>query len=160
MLFAQELIDLVAPEGYSCGLEVMTVLAVGNFTLAATLVSETALLYHHKIKTSMMINIASAAAAALLALWMVPTHQLTGGALAVAGGNVIRMFISQWAAWKVTGAARWRSALGGTAATASIGWAALEIQLLPLAPLALVGVKAAVLALVGLGLFLFHSKYS
>jgi O-antigen/teichoic acid export membrane protein len=158
MLFAHELIAIVAPHGYGRGLEAMTVLAVGNFTLAATLVSETALLYHHKIKASVTISIASAVTAAGLGLWLVPTHHVAGGALAVAGGFLVRMLMSQWAAWRVTGTARWRPALGGTAAAAGIGWAALQIQALPLAPPALVGVKAAALALIGIALFLCHRK--
>lgn len=160
LLFADELIALVAPHGYAHGLGALSVLAIGNFTLAATLVSETALLYHHKIKTSVAISIASAAVAAGLGLWLVPTHHIAGGALAVVGGFVIRMLISQWAAWRLTGTSRWRQALGGMALAIGIGWGALQIQALPLATPALLGVKAAAFGLVGVALFLFHRKSS
>lgn len=160
LLFAHELIALVAPHGYGHGLGALAVLAVGNFTLAATLVSETALLYHHMIKTSVTISIASAAVAAGLGLWLVPTHHVTGGALALAGGYFVRMLMSQWAAWRLTGMSRWRPALGGMAAAAGIGCAALQIQALPLAAPALLGVKAAALALVGVALLIFHRKSS
>ncbi len=158
-LFAHELIALVAPHGYSDGLAAMTVLAVGNFTLAATLVSETALLYHHKIKTSVTIGIASAISAAGLGLWLVPTHHVAGGALAVTGGFVVRMLFSQWAAWRVTGVSRWRLALGGTAAATGIGWSALQIQALPLAAPVLIGIKAVALAIVGIALLIFYRKF-
>lgn len=160
LLFAHELVALVAPHGYGHGLGALTVLAVGNFTLAATLISETALLYHHKIKTSVTISVLSALAAAGLGLWLVPSFHVAGGALAVAGGFGVRMLMSQWAAWRLTGSSRWRYALVGTASAAGIGWAALQIQALPLGAPALIGVKAAALALVGIALLVFHRKFS
>jgi len=158
MLFAHELIALIAPHGYSYALGPMIVLAVGNFTLAVTLISETVLLYHHKIKTSMTISVVSALTAACLGLWLVPERHVTGGALAVAGGFVTRMVMSHWVAWRLTGMSSWRIAVGGTAVAACIGWGALQIQALPLVAPVLVTVKTVTLALVGIALFLFNRK--
>ena len=160
LLFAHELFDLVAPHGYSHGLIAMTVLAVGNFTLAATLVSETALLYHHKVKTSVIISILSALAAAVLGLWLVPMHHVTGGALAVSGGLLVRMVMSQWAAWRITGLSRWRYALVGTASAVCIGWAALQIQDLPFEAVALIVTKVLLLVVVVTLQFLVNKKFS
>jgi O-antigen/teichoic acid export membrane protein len=158
MLFSRELVAIVAPRGYATGLGVLTVLAVGNFTLASTLVSETALLYHHRIKTSVGISIASAAVAAALGLWLVPTHHIVGGGLAVAGGLVTRMLLSQWAAWKLTGIFRFPLAVGGTVAAAVAGWFALQVQALPLEALPLLGIKVLILSALLTALFLIHRK--
>jgi O-antigen/teichoic acid export membrane protein len=159
-IFGYELISSVAPHGFDKALGVMTVLALGNSTLAATLLSETALLYHHKIKTSVVISIVSAIVSVGLSLWLVPMHHIAGGALAVAGGLVIRMLLSQWVAWRLTGSSGLMLALGGTAAAAAIGWAALMIHSLPLTVLSLFTAKAFALAIVGIVLLRFYRKSS
>jgi O-antigen/teichoic acid export membrane protein len=160
VVFGPELISFVAPHGFDHGITAMTVLAFGNFTLAATLMSETALLYHRKIKTSVMISIVSALISAGLSLWLVPMHHIAGGALAVAGGMVFRMLLSHWIACRLTGTSSWLLVMCGIVACVVIGWSAMIIQALPLAIPAMLSLKVAALAFVGVALFIFFRKSS
>jgi len=158
MLFSDELVALVAPPRYANGLPLLMVFAVGNFTLAFTLVSETALLYHHRINTSVGISIASAMASAGLALWLVPEYHLAGGALAVSGGFAIRMLLSQWTAWKLTGVSQFPLATVAMTAICAIGWGALWTQRLPLERFSLFGVKTLALLVLAVLVLLFYRK--
>ena len=159
LLFAADLLRLVAPHGYAHGQAALTVMAVSNFTLAFTLISETALLYHHKAKTSVAISVASAVVSSGLALWLIPEHHALGAAASVAGGFGFRMLFSQWAAWRLTGQSRFGWALGGVAAVALLGLAALELQALDVAATTLFGIKALVLLAVLALLFFFQRKF-
>lgn len=103
MLFANELIGLVAPHGYGGSTGLLMVLIAANFANTFTLLSDTALLYHRRPKTSVLISIASAVVAASLGLLLIPEWHSSGAALSVACGFTFRMIASQWMAWHISG---------------------------------------------------------
>ncbi|MDZ5456531.1 lipopolysaccharide biosynthesis protein [Azohydromonas lata] len=120
VLFAPELLALVGPPGYAGALPLLVLLLVANFTSTFTLISDTALLYLRRPKTSVAISLAGAAVAALGSLWLVPLLHLEGAALAVAAGLVTRMLLSHWAAAQALDYSAWGSMLGGLGALAAL----------------------------------------
>lgn len=84
ILYASDLLALVAPRTYGSARSVMLILVVGSFLYALKLIPDTALLYHRKPKTSVAVSIVGAAASAALTWWLVPVYQLQGAASASA----------------------------------------------------------------------------
>ena len=103
VLVASDLFRLMAPKSYGSGFEILLILLVANFAYSFSLVSDTALLYHRRPKTSVMVSIAGALLSAALSLWLVPAYQLIGAALAIAGTFLAMSLLSHWLAWRITG---------------------------------------------------------
>lgn len=160
MIFAHELVAIIAPQHYAGGVPALILLVVGYFTNAFTLMSDTALLYHRRPKTSVSISIASAIVAAGLSFWLIPDFKIMGAALAVSFGFVVRMLLSQWMVVRITGQSRVGAALGSFAAVGALGWIALNIQALPWPPFSLLAFKTLLLALVVLVLYFIHQRKS
>jgi O-antigen/teichoic acid export membrane protein len=68
VLGAPELFALVAPKGYGSGINILLILLVANFAYSFSQVSDTALLYHRRPKTSVAVSMAGAALSAILNL--------------------------------------------------------------------------------------------
>lgn len=122
ILCAEQLLALVAPKSYGDGYHILLLLLVANFSNTFTMMSDTALLYHRRPKTSVSVSIFSAAVSGGLGLWLIPRYHLHGAALSVLGAFAARMLVSHWMAYRVTGQAAFGTifaALGGIAAIAS-----------------------------------------
>ncbi|HZN87043.1 MAG TPA: lipopolysaccharide biosynthesis protein [Burkholderiales bacterium] len=158
MLFADDLFAFVAPSSYGDGHTVLLLLVVANFTNAFTLMSDTALLYHRRPKTSVAISMVGAVASAALGFWLIPRYQLHGAALSVVGAFVIRMLISHWMAWRVTGYAYVGPMLGAMAAVSALAWATGWIGFAALPEIAPAGVKAGLGALILLTTYYLYRR--
>ncbi|QTN24263.1 oligosaccharide flippase family protein [Rhizobacter sp. AJA081-3] len=156
ILFAGELFALVAPRSYGSGQQILLLLLLANFGNAFTLMSDTALLYHRRPKTSVAVSIVGALAATGLGLWLVPLLHLPGAALSLLGAFTVRMLISHWLAYRVTG----YSALGTMAASfAVLGAIAAFAAWLPQQSLAAAAAVVAKLLVVALALGLATFAY-
>jgi O-antigen/teichoic acid export membrane protein len=160
LMFARELHAVVAPASYADGVPVLLILLIANFTNAFTLISDTALLYHRRPKTSVAVSVAGAVAATVLALWLVPRWHVTGAALAVLGALALRMMVSHWLVHRLTGYAAVTTMAASIAAVASLGLLAHALDGLGLGMAASVALKAALAAsLAGAGaLFLRKTR--
>lgn len=103
VLGAPELFALVAPEGYASGTKVLLILLVANFGHSFSQVSDTALLYHRRAKTSVAVSITGAVLSATLSLWLVPTYDLLGAAIAIACAFIAMTVLSHELARRQTG---------------------------------------------------------
>lgn len=158
ILGASDLFKLMAPRSYGDGLEILLILLVANFAYSFSQVSDTALLYHRRPKTSVLVSICGAALSTVLSLWLVPTYHLTGAAMAIAGTFMAMTLFSHWLARQVTGQSYlvpmlWALACAGALALFAAWLARQGLSLLVASGLKLL-VGAAVLAVV----FLFHHR--
>lgn len=103
LLFSTEIFTLVAPKTYHGGYEIMLILLVANFINSFNQISNTALLYQHRPKTSAAISIFGAVLAAGLGAWLIPLFQLYGAALASLGAIGAMTLLSHWMARRATG---------------------------------------------------------
>ncbi len=103
LLFSTEILALVAPPSYGKGLPLLLVLLVANFANSFTQVSDTALLYHRRPRTSVAISIFGALLSLCLSLLLVPHYHAMGAASAIAGTFAATAFLSHWLAWRLTG---------------------------------------------------------
>ena len=160
VLFATEIFSLVAPKSYEGGYQIMLLLLVANFTNAFTLISDTALLYHRRPKTSVTVSILGAITSIALGLWLIPPYHLNGAAMSLVGAFVARMLLSHWMAYRLTGYASLRSMFGAMLAictTASItGW--IQFQGLPATTA--IGAKLVMGALILSTTYLLYRKSS
>jgi O-antigen/teichoic acid export membrane protein len=111
MLFAGELLGLIAPDIYAGSAVLMLLLVAANFTTTFSLMADTVLLYHFRPKTSVLISIASAIVAAGLGWLLIPILYAEGAAISVAAGLAFRMVVSQWVAWHISGQSQFGLAL-------------------------------------------------
>ena len=134
---------------------------VANFTSAFTLISDTALLYHHRPKTSVAVSILGALTSTILGLWLIPQYHLTGAALSIAGAFFVRMLISHWMAYRVTGYSALVPTLAAIAALGTVASAAGSIRLQPLPiPLVFVAKGLVVVALLSCTYFLYKKSFT
>lgn len=158
ILFAEELFALVAPKSYGGGYPILLMLLVANFTNAFTLMSDTALLYHRRPKTSVAVSILSAIAATVFGLWLIPPYRLNGAAMSIVGAFVVRMLLSHWMAYRVTGYAALASMIGAMSAICLIASIAGWIQLQAPQTIAAVSAKVLIGALILSTTYLLHRK--
>jgi O-antigen/teichoic acid export membrane protein len=143
MLFANELTALVAPKNYHTSEGLLMVLIIANFTGAFTLMSDTALMYHRRPKTSMAVSIFGALVAAGLGLWLIPLYHAQGAGASIAGAFVARMLLSHWMARRITGQAHFGAMSIAMATVCAMALAASALQAAPLAFGAALGTKIA-----------------
>lgn len=103
LIFGTEIFTLVAPKTYHGGYEIMLILLIANFVNSFNQISNTALLYHHRPKTSAAISIVGAILAAGLGAWLIPLFQLYGAALGSLGAIGLMTLLSHWMARRSTG---------------------------------------------------------
>ena len=158
ILAASDLFRLMAPQGYGPGVDILLILLVANFAYSYSQVSDTALLYHRKPKTSVLVSIGGAVLSATLSLWLVPTHQVTGAAIAIAGTFLGVALFSHTLAWRVSGQSYLGAMLCGLAGASALALFAawLPHQGWPL--LAQGGLKVAVGVGVLALIFLSHTR--
>ena len=120
LLGASDLFRLMAPKSYGGGFEILLILLVANFAYSFSLVSDTALLYHRRPKSSVVVSIAGALLSATLSLWLVPTYHLIGAAVSIALTFVVMALLSHWLAWRITGRSYLMPMLLGLAAACTL----------------------------------------
>lgn len=103
VLFSSELFSLIAPKSYGGGYEILLFLLVGSYAYSFTVISDTALLYHRRPKTSVAVTIVGAVLSALLGLYLIPMYHLHGAALGILCALLAMTFVSYWMAHRVTG---------------------------------------------------------
>jgi len=159
VLFAHEIFALIAPKSYGEGYQILLILMVANFTNAFTLMSDTALLYYRRPKTSVAVSVFGAIVSVVLGLWLIPLYQLHGAALSVVGAFAARMLVSHWMAWRVTGYQSLAPMAAALAAISLLAWAAGSIQLPGLQPIAAVNVKVMLGALILSATYVLYRKF-
>ena len=80
LLFATDIIALLAPSSYQSGHGVLRLLVVASFIYSVSLLSDTALLYHRRPKASAAVSVAGAALSVVLGLVLIPRWGLIGAA--------------------------------------------------------------------------------
>lgn len=103
VLFSSEIFSLVAPKSYAGGQQILVILLVANFAYSFTQVSDTALLYHRRPKSSVAVSLAGAGIAAALSALLVPHYLLYGAAVATVGAFIATALLSHWIAQRSTG---------------------------------------------------------
>ena len=136
LLGASDLFRLMAPKSYSSGFEILLILLVANFAYSYSLVSDTALLYHRRPKSSVAVLFVGALLSVALNLWLVPTYHLIGAALSIAVTFVVMALLSHWLAWRITGQSYLMPMLLGLAAACTL---AAFVAWLPQQGLSLLG---------------------
>ena len=158
VLSASDLFRLMAPKSYASGFEILLILLVANFAYSFSQVSDTALLYHRRPKTSVLVSIGGAVLAAGLSLWLVPAYQLTGAALAIAGTFTAMTLFSHWLAWRITGQSYLAPMLWSLAVAAALALFAAWLAHQGLSTLASAGAKVGAAAITTVAIFLIHSR--
>jgi O-antigen/teichoic acid export membrane protein len=158
LLFGAEIFSLVAPVSYSGGYEIMLILLVANFANSFNQISNTALLYHHRPKTSAAVSIFGAMLAAGLGMWLIPRFQLHGAAFASMGAICSMTLLSHWLARRASGyscfgrlGASW-VAIGALALLATL----LARQNIPLP--AMLSLKAGICILILMTTYFFYIR--
>lgn len=130
ILFSAELMALVAPRSYGQGLPILLLLLLANFAYSFAQVSDTALMYHRRPKSSVAVSLAGAMLSTGLSLALVPTYHLAGAASAIAITFLAMSLLSHWLAWRVTGQSYLRPMLlalaGASALAVFVGWLAAQ----------------------------------
>ena len=153
VMFASEIIRIVAPAGYLSGLHVLLMLLVASFVYSLSLVSNTALEYHRRPRTSAAMSVLGAVMSVVLGLALIPPFGLTGGAIATLGAYVTTTLFSHIMAWRITRQSYFGElamvtlALAGMALLAAWdGWSGMHILIAGAIKLAIVGAVFAGLA--------------
>jgi O-antigen/teichoic acid export membrane protein len=103
MLFAAEVLAVVAPASYRAGHDLLLILAVATFAYALGLLADTAVLHQRRPRLSAGLSSFGAVLATLLALLLIPRLGTLGAALAMAGAFVAMLVIGQVVAARLTG---------------------------------------------------------
>ena len=158
ILGAFDLFRLMAPKSYAGGFEILLILLVANFAYSFSQVSDTALLYHRRPKTSVLVSIGGALLSAGLSLWLVPAYHLMGAAVAIAGTFAAMSLFSHWLAWRTTGQSYLVPMLWALAGASALALFAAWLQRQGLSLLAASGLKVAVGAALLGTTYLFYTR--
>lgn len=155
VMFASEIIRIVAPAGYLSGLQVLLLLLVASFVYSLNLVSNTALEYHRRPRISAMVSVMGAIMSVVLGLALIPPYGLIGGAIATLGAYVTMTLFSHIMAWRISGQSYFgelamvTAALVGMALLAAWpGWSGMHVLVAGAVKLAIVAAAFVVLAAV------------
>lgn len=102
VMFANEIIRIVAPRSYLSGFEVLLVLLVASFIYSLGLVSNTTIELYRRPRISAAVSILGAAMSVVLGLLLVPPLGLMGGALATLGAYLSSTLVSHIAAYRLS----------------------------------------------------------
>ena len=103
VLFASDIFSLVAPSSYASGHPILLILLMANFAYSFAQISDTALMYHRRPKTSVAVSLVGAGISAALGALLIPRYQLQGAAFAIAGAFLATALLSHWVAHRSTG---------------------------------------------------------
>jgi O-antigen/teichoic acid export membrane protein len=157
MLFAAELLAVVAPADYATGHNLILVLAIATFAYALSLLADTALLHHRRPRVSAALTLLGAALSTLLGLLLIPRFTVYGAAFAMAVAFVTMTLVGQVAAMRLTGQSFLRMSLPALALVCGVaGLAAWLHQAVP--PPTALAVKTIVAGLLLAGLYRRYAK--
>jgi len=103
LLFAADVLAIVAPASYRAGHGILLVLAVAAFAYALSLLSDTALLYERRPRITAALSVLGATLSAVLGLVLTPRFGMYGAAFAMAGAFVTMTLAGLIAAGRVAG---------------------------------------------------------
>lgn len=149
-LFAQELVNLVAPDGFRGAFGVLLVLLVASFVYSLSLVSNTALDLHRRPRLSAAVTIAGAVMSVVLNLILVPRYGLTGGAVAALAAYTVMTTLGHILAWRLTGQSYFVEMALVTAALVGFAVIASRPDWAAIAPAGRVAAKVAIFAVTSL----------
>lgn len=159
MLFAAELLTVVAPAGYGTAHDLLLVLAVATFAYSLSLLADTALLHQRRPRVSAALTLLGAALSTLLGLLLIPRYTVYGAACAMGVAFVTMMLAGQVAAARLTGQAFLRMSLPALALVFGVaGFAAWLHHSVP--PAAALAFKTVVAGLLLAGLYRWYAKGS
>lgn len=158
MLFAGDLIRLVAPPSYGSGFQPMLVVLFGSFAYSFTMVFNTALLYHRRPRTSVAVSICGAVLSAALGLLLIPRFHLLGAAVATAGAFAAMTFLSHWIARRLTGHDYMTPMLISLAGIGGVALFSAWLQAQGLQPAAATGIKLVVACPILFALYQIHAR--
>ena len=158
ILFASEIFSLIAPKSYGAGFEILLMMLVASFVYSFNLISDTALLYHRRAKTSVAVSIIGAVLSALLGVWLIPLYHLHGAALGTCVAFFAMSILSNWMAHRVTGRSYLAPMLLALTATCFLASFAAWLQRQGLPMLTLVSLKVATSALIFASIYLFQFR--
>lgn len=98
VLFASEILTLIAPQSYSGGFGILLILLFGNFAYSFTQISNAILLYNRRTKSLVVVTIFGAVTTALVGMWLVPIYQLYGAAIGAVSGLIVSAQAGYWMA--------------------------------------------------------------
>lgn len=148
LLFAGDIVRLVAPRSYQGAHPVLLLLVLASFAYALSLASDTVLLYHRRPRLSACVTTGGAALSAGLGLWLIPRHGALGAAAAMLGAFTVLTLLSYALARSVGGARYLLPLLLALATAAAVAMLASWLQGAGLGPMAALGLKSAVAAAV------------
>lgn len=155
VLFASEILSLVAPRGYQAAYGILLIIAWANLAYSLNLISGTALLYEKRPKTSVAVSTFGALCSAALGLWLIPLFGLRGAAIATALAFLTMTLSGQWAARRVTGRSQFGPIILALAAAALLAALAAWLQHQGLPALAMLGLKGVIAVMVFAAAYLF-----
>lgn len=160
LLFGTEIFALVAPKSYQGGYRIMLILLVANFANSFNHISNTALMYYHRPKTSAAVTVFGAVLAAGLGAWLIPRYALPGAALASVGAIGAMTLLSHALARRVCGYSYFGKMAASWAAVAAMallaGW--LAERQLPL--VTMLALKAAMCIAIFSMLYFYYNRKS
>jgi O-antigen/teichoic acid export membrane protein len=153
VMFAGEIVRIVAPSRYHSGVEVFLVLLIAAYVHSFSLVSSTVLEYHRRPRASAAMSVLGAIMSVVLGLVLIPSLGLIGGAIAILGANTTTTVSGHILAWRISGQSYVREILAATAALVCMalvsawqGWNSMSIIQAGAIKLAVVGAAFAGMA--------------
>lgn len=153
VLFASEILSLVAPRGYEAAYDVLLIIAWANLAYSLNLISGTALLYERRPKTSVAVSTFGAVCCVALGLCLIPLLKLRGAAIATALAFLTMTLAGQWAARRVTGRSQFRPIVLALAVAGLVAGLAAWLQQQTLPMITVLGLK------VGIAVMIFAAAY-
>lgn len=102
VMFANEIIRIVAPRSYLSGFDVLLVLLIASFAYSLGLVSNTTIELYRRPRISAAVSILGAAMSVVLGLILIPRFGLMGGALATLGAYATTTLIGHIVAYRLS----------------------------------------------------------
>lgn len=144
LLFASDVLTLVAPASYKDSHELLLVLIVASFVYSLNLISDTTLLYFGRPGRSAAVSVSAALVSAALSLWLVPYYGLHGAAIAILAAFSAGCLLSHALAYRLTGHSHLFSIACALGAAVGVAGLAAWIDRLAMPLPILFGIKIAV----------------
>jgi O-antigen/teichoic acid export membrane protein len=95
LVLAGPMILRVLAPVYAAQSSLLSILAIGAFAQAVSLLSDTAIIYHRRPRTSLLVSLLGAVSAAVLSFLLVPVFKAEGAAISTAVSFLLMMLFGQ-----------------------------------------------------------------
>jgi len=95
LVLAGPMILRVLAPAYAAQSSLLSILAIGAFAQAVSLLSDTAIIYHRRPRTSLLVSLSGAVSAAVLSFLLVPVFNAEGAAISTAMSFLLMMLFGQ-----------------------------------------------------------------